>query len=536
VRRFGLVLVLGVGACDEGAGEQAAMQSVATPPSDAQLGAQPVDLPDDPFVYATGVTVLPAHAPTRFEARLPGRYGEFGQDGSVGALPSAYFEARLCAGDDAMRQRMLDALGEVAPFDAALFDPYVDLLMRCPSSEHCRWLADAARADHPAKFVLASSMTWCENPTVGDVLVSEYAPPRATINWLRNNTAPTGERVPPELERAVRRILDEQRDNAFTDATVALARYPGRAAASLIEELQTASNRIAVDTVDEFGYGGEAPDLITAACEYLLVAPQCAELPGYREIGDADVVIAGTPEQYEQALLVPKRAAKANDLLAACVRDPYEAEPRRAHCLARLAARDWASAKAVAAPLSSADPEFHEALRIVSEFESHAALRRQLADLGLIGDEVLPTYRESLSVANELVQARRLFMFPGQSGTVPVRHDALLFELAGLAGDAMADVVFEELPPTDIDEIYDTSPYVLRAYADGKRWSVVAEAVDDFYEIRQCIGLLNVVAAERGSDLRWVALRSDDLLAVLVGDKNGILTAAERRLIELADL
>jgi hypothetical protein len=148
---------------------------------------------------------------------------------------------------------------------------------------------------------------------------------------------------------------------------------------------------------------------------------------------------------------------------------------------------------------------------------------------------VQPTFREAISVADELLRARRLHVFSPRSGTVPVRHDILLFQLAALAGDAMIDVVFEELPPADIDEMYSSSPHVLRAYAGGKRWSVVADAIDDHYEVRQTIGLLNVVAAERGSELRWVALRDDEQFSVIVAPRDAIRVAVDGGYIELAD-
>jgi hypothetical protein len=532
-----LLLALGLGACDEEPADYEQTRSAALPPTEVELGAESVDTPDDGFVYATGVTMLRAHAPTRFEARLPGRFGGFAEDGSVGDLPSAYFEARLCANDGAMRARVLHALTPSGwlELDSTVLDAYVDLLSRCPSTRHCAWLAETARSEHRAVVPMTGSMLWCERGAFGDLFAREDVPPRAAVIWMRNNVDPVGE-VPAELERAVRAVIADRHEIAFTDATVALARYRGKAAASLIAELQEASDRIAAEAVDGYGYGGEAPELLARACEFLLVAPQCADLPGYREVSDVDVIVTGTQEQYEQALLDPKRAAKVGDLLTACVRDPEQVEARRAHCLARLAARDWTLARAVAAPLSTVDPAFHEALRILGAFESRAAFRRELADLGLVGDHEQPTFQETISVADELYRARRLHVFAGRSGTVPVRHDVLLFQLAGLAGRAMIDVVFEELPPSDIDDIYSTSPHVLRAYADGKRWSVVADATDDFYDVRQTIGLLNVVAAERGSELRWAALPDDDAWAVIVAPRDGIRAAAARGYIELADL
>ena len=76
----------------------------------------------------------------------------------------------------------------------------------------------------------------------------------------------------------------------------------------------------------------------------------------------------------------------------------------------------------------------------------------------------------------------------------------------------------------------------VRAYADGKRWSVVADAFGDEYSIMQTIGLLNVVAAERGSDLRWARLGSEGHHAVIGAPKDGIRGAVERGYIELAPL
>lgn len=509
----------------------------APAPTDAEIGAKPVATPADAFIYATGVNVIAAHTPTRFDARLPRRLGV---DASLWEPPTAYIESRVCAGDEAMRSRVLDALDRITahePIDQGLLDTYSNLLARCPSRDHCAWLAASARADRAywAKQPLVTGLVWCEDANVSDIMLGSDVPARATVIWMRNNVPVVDEVVPLALDRAVRQLIADRYQEAYVDAAVTVARYPGTQAAELLRVLQDAQD-LAGGGFDEYGDEYGAPNLLTHACEYLLVAPQCANLPGYREVDEADVIVAGSADQYAQVMRDPKRAAKAGERLAACVRDPAQVEGRRTHCLARLAALDWGLAKKAAAQVTSHDPMFAEALRIVTAFESRAAFRAELRTIGLIGDAVQPTFRETLSVADELQRARRLHVFSWRSGTVPVRHDILLFQLAALAGDAMRDVVFEELPPDDLESIYRPAPYVLRAYADGKRWSVVGDALDDRYDVLQTIGLLNVVAAERKSELRWVAVRDDQQVSVIVAPREAIRTAIDQGYIELGDL
>ena len=286
------------------------------------------------------------------------------------------------------------------------------------------------------------------------------------------------------------------------------------------------------------GYVDDADDkaLLVAACEYMPDAPQCTKLPGARQVSDAELIVEGNEDHLAHALRNSKRAAKANGLLEACVRDPDQMEQRKHLCFVRLANRDSALAQKLAAQVQAQEPAFAESLWIATSFASRDAMRSMLRELGLATDHVEPTYREALSFVDEMLRSRRLQMFPERAGTVPVGHDALLFRLASMAGTAMNDVVFEELPPTSGGDEYDSAPYVLRAYADGKRWSVVADAFGDEYSIMQTIGLLNVVAAERGSDLRWARLGSEGHHAVIVAPKDGIRGAVERGYIELAPL
>jgi hypothetical protein len=540
VRRFRLLLAITLGACDEDPVERAqAYESRPEPaPADHELGAETVTPPDDGFVYASGVTVLRAHVPTRFDAPLPVRSEFFASDGSVLGVPSAYVEARLCANDEAMRQRLLDSLARIEAsneVEEGIIHQYTSLLARCSSAAHCKWIVDVAASDRGywTRTPFSSSAGACDDPRVADLIARRELDPYIALGWINAYLDPS-DTVPRELEQSVRAVLDAQRSDDYAEAALALIDYPGKDATALLEELGVA----AALSSDVVGYVDDADDtaLLTRACEYLADAPQCAKLPGARRMSDQELIVEGTEDHFAHALRDPKRAAKANDLLAACVRDPDQSEQRKHLCFVRLADRDWAHAQKLAAQIQAYEPAFGESLWIVSRFPSRDAMRSELRELGLVTDHVEPTYREAVSIAEEMLRSRRLQMFPLHAGTVPVGHDALLFRLAGMAGPAMNDVVFEELPPLSGADEYSSSPYVLRAYADGKRWSVVADAFGDAYAFVQVIGLLNTVAAERGSDLRWAPLTGDGHHAVIVAPKQGIRDAVQRGYIELASL
>jgi hypothetical protein len=111
-----------------------------------------------------------------------------------------------------------------------------------------------------------------------------------------------------------------------------------------------------------------------------------------------------------------------------------------------------------------------------------------------------------------------LRQFGNAEGISPARHDRLLFQMAELAGAALHDVVFEQLSS-------DEGAHVLRAYARGKRWTVEATNLGEEFDMRQTVGLLNVVLAELGSDERYALITSGTYTGWALGSKVG-LTAA----------
>jgi hypothetical protein len=122
----------------------------------------------------------------------------------------------------------------------------------------------------------------------------------------------------------------------------------------------------------------------------------------------------------------------------------------------------------------------------------------------------------------------RATSFDVETGTFPNEHDVLLRDLAALAGPALRDAVFEQVPPPEPDGEEGNRPYVLRAYAGGSRYEVQARALDDWYDVEAVVGLLNAVARDRASDVRFLILEPEGQVArVAVGPATALARAVK---------
>jgi hypothetical protein len=122
------------------------------------------------------------------------------------------------------------------------------------------------------------------------------------------------------------------------------------------------------------------------------------------------------------------------------------------------------------------------------------------------------------SAADLLVERGWAQSFDMETGQFPNDHDALLADLALLVRPALDGVVFEERPPTLDPTTGETrGPYELRAYADGKRYELLAEDRGDWYDVPAVLGLLNALLAARGSDRRFLSVSPDPQFATIIG-------------------
>lgn len=149
------------------------------------------------------------------------------------------------------------------------------------------------------------------------------------------------------------------------------------------------------------------------------------------------------------------------------------------------------------------------------------------------------------ALATKRIDARTLLRTAGrahdtdaETGVYPNEHDALLYRLARLARPELDGILFLETAPSLDEESGETdgSPYVVDAWLGGEKWTVELEDLEDWYDIERCVGLLNTILRDRGSDTRLVSLATGDQTAVLVaGSEDGLARLARDRLLATTD-
>ncbi|MEW5739539.1 MAG: hypothetical protein AB1938_11470 [Myxococcota bacterium] len=100
--------------------------------------------------------------------------------------------------------------------------------------------------------------------------------------------------------------------------------------------------------------------------------------------------------------------------------------------------------------------------------------------------------------------------FDAETGQFPNQHDLLLRDLAATAGKELKGVRFEEQPPSDEEDMRGEGHYTLVAFMDGKRYSVKARNLGDWYDVPATVGLVNTLLKERKSATRLVTLETGD--------------------------
>ena len=143
---------------------------------------------------------------------------------------------------------------------------------------------------------------------------------------------------------------------------------------------------------------------------------------------------------------------------------------------------------------------------------------------------------EEYADAATLLQAAGLCVwFDVETGMFPNEHDGLLRQLAAAAGEDLAGVLFQEIPPSEDGDVVE-APYQLHAYADGKRWSVVARNYGDWYDVDAVLRLGNALLRDRGSAKRMLLLASEDQTAqIVVAPQNVLGAALKQGLLQAGD-
>lgn len=128
--------------------------------------------------------------------------------------------------------------------------------------------------------------------------------------------------------------------------------------------------------------------------------------------------------------------------------------------------------------------------------------------------EVLPMTKAEKAAKSDAVvlgtKRDEVLEFDAETGVYPNSHDFLLADLAELAGKDLKGVRFEEIAPTDEEDLRGEGHYTLVAFMDGKRYAVTARNLGDWYDVPASVGLVNTLLKERKSATRLVTMETGD--------------------------
>ncbi|KFA89760.1 hypothetical protein [Archangium violaceum] len=463
-----------------------------------------------------------APLPPRFAGPLPSRVEGFHHELEQGP-PLSYVRARLLEGDQEMGTKFLSALRQAAASARSLDELWGTHGVVLGLGDHgddkppddmnflkglhdegvpCAWLrerlADTAREPPLLTELLWRKLVRCPGSETTALFAREDAP----ITWvLAHHSLFDSPRFTPALESAVRRILNQSREELFVTAMYRLSRKQEPVAQGLREELwRRASGEIRAEWErreamrDEFARQWEEEQ-----------AWKCPPIPN--------------PPGRVDALTVGR-------------------------CLEKWVASSW-TATARFAMSASRSPELQgasEPLATVRNFSSLAEMKAWAREWKLV-PAATPTMEDeprSLSLSSIMRQAQRAFVINLETRDFPRRHDELLVTLAWKVRPALAGVVFEQLPPKTLPADFFQPPssdeYTLRAYADGQRFSVKARNSHSLEDIGAVVGLLNQVLESRGGPHRFAVLDSQvSEVQVVFGPEAALREADARGLWRLGD-
>jgi hypothetical protein len=364
----------------------------------------------------------------------------------------------------------------------------------------CAWLRERLSDPHEeAPFLRAlfwRKLVRCPGAETQALFAREDAPLESV---LQHHAAFDSPRFTPALEKAVRRMLAQNRQELFWKIESDLSTSQEPAARELREELWRRANDEVRTKMERWA----------AALEYERRKAQ--ELP-------------------LKCRSIPTRPEGVSDLTLN-------------QCLERWASSNWA-ATARFALSASRSPELQgadsERLATLSNFPSLAAMRDWARARRLL-PEAAPSLAhepESFFLSTLMEKAQRAFSVDLLDANFPRKHDELLVTLARTARPELSGVEFEQLSPMKLTQKKQppSEEYTLRAYADGQRFSVKALNSDSMLDIGAVLGLLNQVLEARGSPRRFAVLDTDDwIVTVVLGPEAALREADSLGLWRLGD-
>ena len=245
-----------------------------------------------------------------------------------------------------------------------------------------------------------------------------------------------------------------------------------------------------------------------------------------------------TPTTPAESVPTSMEGATCATISAGVEFDSWEHRSKTQDCIRKLAYDDWPKARAEATHIATwgiANPDLDELIDTLTRYGSADAVSAAMKAHGLLNGNgepgILEYYGEGwmpLTGSDWLLEAGNRYSFDAETGTYPNNHDSLLYELAELFGDALADATFAETAPHwDSDE-----PYQLHATLGNRDWNRQAENYGDWYDVSAVLDLINEMAADIGIPDRIMPLETYDQTAtVIVGPGQSLIAAAVDGLI-----
>lgn len=449
-------------------------------------------VPGDPFLYAK-VAITQEPVPERYARPLPSEI-PFTESTWDAAPPRSHVADHLCAGQPDMLRRAGEAMRravEAGHPGAGIGESYAELVEWCEPSPRCDWarglVLDPAQSPalrDAARRVLAE----CGRPADADIFEAPGVPSHDVIEWWDKRSfseARTDPEPPPSLVSAARAAAMAGDDEDVHDAVFAMSGSTPARKQALLDLAQVATTprqRLSIaSALPEEDPDGRA-----------LMDRACAELPD-------DVQCRHQRDDLDERLRKAFPDAFSSQELEALATEPPPTSPEIAAERARV------SQSLIALGLLRADapPSAHE---------------------GYEGEPVAATL---------LAASGHGWWFDAETDQWPNEHDSLARHLAALVAPELDDIVFAEEPPSVDDE---TAPYVVHAWSQGRRVSVQAANLGDWWDVDAVVGLVNTLLRERGSTQR-VVIESDggqggtavagDAAALRAAVAEGLLTAAE---------
>jgi hypothetical protein len=441
----------------------------AQPSGPPQVEAASVDGP----IHYTLVRRSAEARPARFDAALPSGPHAFREGWTAAHPPLGHVADALCRGDRVMADRWLTAASG-GPESAATSHDYVAVMQGCEHPALCAWAAETLGSTRPARELRAlwTLAAQCDGDAMDALFRERPVPPEAYVEWA-GRQAHWGDGAAFERGEMPPRV-DVEKLAAAVEALAA----EGRA-------------------VRPFLYP-RAPAMILGA----------------------------TDDPRAAAVLLRLHAAEHDDAARHALAMAMHAQrDRRARQIFELDCQTWSPPAGICSASTASSPAALAA-REAALVPVAPAVFSRLRTLGLLGTPK-PDGPVAQSAIELLVQSGRA----AQLAVDEVEVDWLVREFAALATPILDDVVFDATDPSAATGGDQRS--LLVAWSRGERFEAELDPYGDTGNVEIAVGLLNVLARARGSNVRFVFYEDDEVADVVVGREPSLRAAIAEGLIDV---